>query len=479
MTFPFCLETLNEGKFFISLCCFVWIALLSLWADGLLDISIWVAFSPLWLWKLVTFFGFLVGFMVWTINSRSVVPGPTAEASITLWDTSGIHHIHAMAVSMLFQLLVGLSELLICLRVSGMQKDISFFVVLSPLVLVGISGLAAYIFVFGKRRRRLTNLISRHSLINRGAAHTNAVSEAITFDLATGLTGVEVYTCDFTMELFIAANLIQVTLLIAQLERWIRWNWLSVFIPTYLMLSVCSILCIAWFILGLFSYINRSLFSQTNKWLPLVYATIYSMMVFPAFASSLLLGHRLDGLLAPDHASYTAISIPLLTSVLAYSFKCTFSGPGNPWWFGVKKNVTLLLFENSQTLQLYANTHIISRDRDKAPANAPSPPPIVVHRSGEAEVATQASPSASFTRPSYSPALETAHKEVAQQDIEQEGSQYLDDSDGRYLDYDGLEHSGDAGFLVSRKLLLSGVNPSNFRPFNQPKPHVHSLSLPD
>ncbi|CAH8496082.1 unnamed protein product [Heterobilharzia americana] len=52
------------------------------------------------------------------------------------------------------------------------------------------------------------------------------------------------HVCSFTLELCIAANLLQLLFLIARLDNWIRSNWIVTFIPSFILLAMDF--CFVW-----------------------------------------------------------------------------------------------------------------------------------------------------------------------------------------------------------------------------------------
>ncbi|XP_018649871.1 hypothetical protein Smp_210330 [Schistosoma mansoni] len=311
-SFQKALENLNEGTICISVCVSVWLLLIAARMDNVLIIPYWTIFLPLWLWKTIVFVGWLVGLIVWCKRWRIRVDD-SEHSTFLVRDDPALPYIQAMSVSAFFHFLITCSEVLLCIHLSIESSNLTYLTILSPLLVVG----ALDSFVFIPR--------SRHA-------------------------------CSFTLELCIAANLLQLLFLIARLDNWIRSNWIVTFIPSFILLAMGFLFCFAGLTIALITYFTAFFIPVAQRRLSVCYYASHLLIVIFLCTSLILLGLRLDGYLSASKSSALIICIPVLFSMFLYASLS--SGPGNPWWFGLNRNVLLAIFESCPTLQLCANNHI-------------------------------------------------------------------------------------------------------------------------
>ncbi|VDO78073.1 unnamed protein product [Schistosoma curassoni] len=311
-SFQKALENLNEGTICISVCVSVWLLLIAARMDNVLIIPYWTIFLPLWLWKTIVFVGWLVGLIVWCKHWRIHVDD-SERSTFLVRDDPALPYIQAMSVSAFFHFLITCSEVLLCIHLSIESSNLTYLTILSPLLVVG----ALDSFVFIPR--------SRH-------------------------------VCSFTLELCIAANLLQLLFLIARLDNWIRSNWIVTFIPSFILLAMGFLFCFAGLTIALITYFTAFFIPVAQRRLSVCYYASHLLIVIFLCTSLILLGLRLDGYLSASKSSALLICIPVLFSMFLYASLS--SGPGNPWWFGLNRNVLLAIFESCPTLQLCANNHI-------------------------------------------------------------------------------------------------------------------------
>ncbi|VDO58462.1 unnamed protein product [Schistosoma margrebowiei] len=311
-SFQKALENLNEGTICISVCVSVWLLLIAARMDNVLIIPYWTIFLPLWLWKTIVFVGWLVGLIVWCKHWRIHVDD-SEHSTFLVRDDPALPYIQAMSVSAFFHFLITCSEVLLCIHLSIESSNLTYLTILSPLLVVGVLDS----FVFIQR--------SRH-------------------------------VCSFTLELCIAANLLQLLFLIARLDNWIRSNWIVTFIPSFILLAMGFLFCFAGLTIALITYFTAFFIPVAQRRLSVCYYASHLLIVIFLCTSLILLGLRLDGYLSASKSSALLICIPVLFSMFLYASLS--SGPGNPWWFGLNRNVLLAIFESCPTLQLCANNHI-------------------------------------------------------------------------------------------------------------------------
>ncbi|KAF7235066.1 hypothetical protein EG68_11620 [Paragonimus skrjabini miyazakii] len=349
------LENVNEGNVFVCFCLFWWIMLVGARADNLLIIPYWIVFLPLWLWKLTVFFGWLIGLVVW-LRQRNTSVSPELAA---LLEDPALPHIQAMSVSMFFTLLLSCSEILLCLHLSVPSLQLAYLTILTPVLLVGLLGICGFFFVmidsrsmFSWTRRRR----GRYSHRSRpGMGQTNFEEYDPNFTQPRTRR-----TCSFTLELCIAANLLQLLFLVSRLDNWIRSKWIVTFIPTFILLGMGFLFCTVGFIVALIRYFTAFFIPVHQRRLPVYYYASHIFIDFLLCTSVIFLALRLDDYLSSTQVSYSLICAPVLLSLIIYAVNSLSLGPGNPWWFGLNRSLLLALFEACPTLQLCANTSVTS-----------------------------------------------------------------------------------------------------------------------
>ncbi|TPP59623.1 hypothetical protein FGIG_12306 [Fasciola gigantica] len=365
------LENVNEGSLLICFCLFWWILLLGARADHVLNIPYWAVFMPLWVWKLTVFLGWLVGLIVWLRQRHAYVH---SELNTYSSDDPVFPFIQAMSVSALFSLLLCCTGILLCLNLSIPTLDLAYLTVLTPLLLVGLFGIFGFFFLmidsrsfaWWHRRRR-----DRRRLRGRSVCGISAVHEDVNGDPydPAFVTPRPRRVCTFTLELCIAANLLQLLFLVARLDHWIRSKWVVTFIPTFILLGMKFLFCTVGFIVALIRFFTACFIQMEQRRLPIYYYASHLFIDFLLCTSITLLALRLDGHLAPIQCSYILICSPVLLSLVIYATGAFCLGPGNPWWFGLNRNVLLALFEACPSLQLCANTSVSAAELWKRTAN--------------------------------------------------------------------------------------------------------------
>ncbi|CAH8509958.1 unnamed protein product [Schistosoma rodhaini] len=374
-SFQKALENLNEGTICISVCVSVWLLLIAARMDNVLIIPYWTIFIPLWLWKTIVFVGWLVGLIVWCKRWRIRVDD-SEHSTFLVRDDPALPYIQAMSVSAFFHFLITCSEVLLCIHLSIESSNLTYLTILSPLLVVGALGVFGFLFVMidsratftaNARRRRqhhsrslnnntgnttittTTTTITSTNTINNNTT-TNNNSDSFVFIPRSH------HACSFTLELCIAANLLQLLFLIARLDNWIRSNWIVTFIPSFILLAMGFLFCFAGLTIALITYFTAFFIPVAQRRLSVCYYASHLLIVIFLCTSLILLGLRLDGYLSASKSSALIICIPVLFSMFLYASLS--SGPGNPWWFGLNRNVLLAIFESCPTLQLCANNHI-------------------------------------------------------------------------------------------------------------------------
>ncbi|TGZ74538.1 hypothetical protein CRM22_000884 [Opisthorchis felineus] len=358
------LENVNEGNIFVCFCLFWWLLLVGAQSDHLISLPYWALFFPLWLWKVTVFFGWLTGLVVW-LRQRHTSVNPEF---IPTYEDPALPYIQAMSVSTFLTLLLSCSEILLCLHLSLPSLQLAYLTIFTPLLLVGLLGIFGFFFVmidsrsmFSWARRRR----ARHRFQARSVIGQETFDE---FDPAF-MPSRPRRVCSFTLELCIAANLLQLLFLISRLDNWIRSKWIVTFIPSFILLGMGFIFCTIGFIFALIRYFTAFNIPPTQRRLPVYYYASHIFINFLLCTAVAFLALRLDNYLSAAQISYSLICAPVLLSLIIYSVNSFCLGPGNPWWFGLNRNVLLAVFEASPALQLCANTSVTPAGLWKSTAN--------------------------------------------------------------------------------------------------------------
>ncbi|CAL8098891.1 unnamed protein product [Calicophoron daubneyi] len=363
MTLQEKLENVNEGTVFVCFCLFWWIFLVGARADNLLIIPYWVVFLPLWIWKCTVLIGWLTGLIVWLRQRRRATP----ESGLSAYEDPALPYIQAMSVSTFFSLFLACSEILLCLELSIPSLQLAYLTILTPFLLVGLLGIFAFFFVMIDSRSVMP-WTRRHRGGRRIRSRFHGNENGELYD-PSSIAVRPRRVCTFTLELCIAANLLQLLFLVARLDNWIRSKWIVTFIPTFILLGMGFLFCTVGFIVALIRYFTAYFIPAEQRRLPIYYYTSHIFMGFLLCTAVALLALRLDGHLSSAQMSYSLICTPVLLSLVIYMISAFCFGPGNPWWFGLNRNISLAIFEACPALQLCANTSVSAAGLFKPSAN--------------------------------------------------------------------------------------------------------------
>ncbi|XP_054929430.1 transmembrane protein 185A isoform X2 [Dermacentor andersoni] len=258
-------EDFNPSRFLVHCCLLAFTLLFSLRLDGVISWNYWVVFLPLWIWKFMVIVGAVVGSYVWWTHPQYRNEG------------DGQVHYQAMVISLFLQLLLLVFEVLAC---DNLQNDRHLWtLVFIPLIFISVLSIAVCIWAVKHDR-------------------------------------------SFELELFCSVNVLQFIFLALQLDKFIQWSWVVVFVPLWI------VMCLA--VIGvLYAIIFASILLRTPEVSPeqrrtsLHSAISYSMIVgpllvfliFPAKIWVRLL-HKIN-----ECGHYTCVMcyIPLLASFCHYT----------------------------------------------------------------------------------------------------------------------------------------------------------------
>lgn len=211
------LKHFNPSKFIAYTSLLVFSVLFSLKLDNKIDISYLVVFSPLWIWKSLTFFGGILGIIAWVRN-------PHYRASYSCYK-----HFKIMVISLSVQFLLCIFEILVCYKLaigSSYTWTQAFF----PLLLLSV---------------------------------------------------IEIPVCSWSMhmgrevelELFAAINVPQIICLALKLDEFIELKWMEVFLPSWLLFIFSAGVV-------LFTMLRNHLQPTSAHMAPASYAILLTMLMF-------------------------------------------------------------------------------------------------------------------------------------------------------------------------------------------------------
>ena len=114
--------------------------LLALYLDGFISTSIWVVFTPLWIWDIVSLTGMIITLIFWHSKYHTRCNDDTDR-----------HYFHSILPQMFTILLLITAELLICINLS-LTLPIYFVVTFFPLFMISIFSILSIFCTLGIKR---------------------------------------------------------------------------------------------------------------------------------------------------------------------------------------------------------------------------------------------------------------------------------------------------------------------------------------
>jgi len=162
----------------------------------------------------------------------------------------------------------------------------------------------------------------------------------------------------FEFELLFSVNIIQFVFASFKLDGALNWSWMIVFVPTWILFSLCFIG--TFYSLTLAIFIGRSPhFANVHRRSHFFSAISHMLLTIPLLCFFIFLADKLDALESPvkrfDEMPFMIVICPLLMFLVASVLMSFGSKSGNTWWFGMRKPFCNFIFESIPCLQQYAN----------------------------------------------------------------------------------------------------------------------------
>ncbi|EDO35343.1 predicted protein [Nematostella vectensis] len=294
MNFRRLFQDFNPSKFLLFLMLFVFSILLALRLDGTIRWSYWAVFTPVWIWKMMVISGAMTGICFWIKHPE--------------YRGEGESHVEfkAMIICLILHLLLLIFELLVCINLGG--RNYQWRIMFMPLYV--LSSLSIIACVWGFRHDRSVEL-----------------------------------------ETVFSVNILQFIFLALKLDDVIKWRWVVVFVPMWIVLSL---LCL----LVLYYVIWSIIFVRTTEVLPaqrqghVMVAIASVLLVIPLLTFQIILSNWLDKV---NQDMFVGVMAPLQISLLSLLTTSFYHKGGNHWWFGMRKDFCEYLLGACPCLQEYGN----------------------------------------------------------------------------------------------------------------------------
>nr|XP_032635707.1 transmembrane protein 185A [Chelonoidis abingdonii] len=279
-------QDFNPSKFLIYACLLLFSVLLSLRLDDKIQWSYWAVFAPIWLWKLMVIVGASVGTGVWARNPQYRAEGETCVEFKAMLIAVGIH------------LLLLMFEVLVCDRI---ERGTHFWLlVFMPLFFVSPVSVAACVWGF------------RHDR-------------------------------SLELEILCSVNILQFIFIALRLDEIIRWPWLVVCVPLWILMSFLCLVVLYYIVWSVLFLRSMDVIAEQRR-------THITMAI-----------------------SWMTIVVPLLT------FEVSKNVILSVWWFGIRKDFCQFLLELFPFLREYGNIsydlhHEDNEELEETPV--PEPPKI-------------------------------------------------------------------------------------------------------
>uniref|UniRef100_A0A0N4Z047 Uncharacterized protein n=1 Tax=Parastrongyloides trichosuri TaxID=131310 RepID=A0A0N4Z047_PARTI len=304
------LQQCNASKVMLYLLMCFFLMILALHLDGSVQLSYFLLFLPLFTFEIFVFMNFLAS------TSLYFITFPTASEAVFKKDFI------FMLLNTIEHTFIALFEIMLYFRLHRLPEATDknmWLITFSPLLILGFVSVLIMFWSF----------------------QNNKSIEA---------------------ESFYAINFTQTILIACKLNGNINWNWVMVFIPSWILLCVTGIVII--YFITSSCYLCYKNNNQNGLRRDFLYSAVCNTFITtPIFIFLLLLSLKLDnstlyGVLSLDKVSYRVIFTPLLISLCYLTF-CSLGPSGELfWWFSFPKSFWPHCFEVFPCLKLYGNINV-------------------------------------------------------------------------------------------------------------------------
>jgi len=283
---------INPSKCLLYTSLLIFVVLFGLRLDSIIHWNYFYVFMPLWLWKTCVIAGAAAGATSWLRH-----PEYRGANNVDL---------QAMFVATSFHILLLLFELMVCTNMEF--HNLPYRVIFIPMY--GISVLSIAACIWGYRHERQLEL-----------------------------------------ESFFSLNILQFICLSLKFDSVVEWDWMVVFVPVWIVLTLLSI-GVIYYVIWVLLFLRSSDVTGTQRRERLFNAVMFSFTVVPLIAFFVMLTRRLDGF---TKTYYTTVFAPLDMSLISLVVTSFYQKGANQWWFGMRKDFCEFLLDSFPCLREYGN----------------------------------------------------------------------------------------------------------------------------
>uniref|UniRef100_A0AC34RG35 Uncharacterized protein n=1 Tax=Panagrolaimus sp. JU765 TaxID=591449 RepID=A0AC34RG35_9BILA len=185
----------------------------------------------------------------------------------------------------------------------------------------------------------------------------------------------------FDFELMFSVNIIQFVFISFKLDGALNWSWMIVFVPIWILFSLCFIG--TFYSLTLAIFVGRSSnLANLHRRSHFFNAITHMLLTIPLLVFFIFIADKFDametGLTRHGDMPFTIIICPLLISLFVCILMSFGSKSGNTWWFGMRKPFFSYTFDAFPCLQQYANiSYRFGAEATDGPVQQPRPRNVV------------------------------------------------------------------------------------------------------
>lgn len=296
------IQSCNPARFVITSSIFIFSILFTLQLDGYIKISYWLVFLPLFIWKMLVVFGACIGIFIWCKSGERgrLIRRPDNDC-------------RALIIFFFIHILIFIFELLTCDKLEN-RLGTRWVVCFIPLFVCTFLSFLSCLWSLKVQR-------------------------------------------NFLIQAFISANGFFFLFFPLRLDAIITWRYVVVFVPVWISLCIALLFVMSKMILAIVQRCSRRLMGNQREMSTLTEAVTYTLIFIPFTIFAILLADRLDdeSLDPTNKISFTILAIPLWISVLSWLTFSFGASDGNPWWFGLRRDLCEIFLGKCPTLTLYFN----------------------------------------------------------------------------------------------------------------------------